>query len=69
MKKGIALFLLAALCLFSFVQNNTSDQDPYLITDYSRLHPVKVERVVQGKEEEQLIAIVQEAKQLSHQPQ
>jgi len=62
MKKGIALLLLAALCLFSFVKNNTSDQDPYLITDYSRLHPVKVERVVQGKEEEQLIAMVQEAK-------
>jgi len=48
MKKGIALLLLAALCLFNFINNNSSDQDPYLITDYSRLHPVKVERVVKG---------------------
>ncbi|MBP1995068.1 FAD-binding oxidoreductase [Paenibacillus eucommiae] len=63
MKKGIALLLLAALCLFNFIKNNTSDQDPYLVTDYSRLHPVKVERVVKGKEEQQLIALLKEAKQ------
>ncbi len=63
MKKSIALLLLAALCLVNYVQYRSPDQDPYLITDYTRLHPGQVERVVQGKEEEQLIRILQEARE------
>ncbi|GAA3408671.1 FAD-binding oxidoreductase [Paenibacillus hodogayensis] len=61
MKKSIVLALLAVLCLFEYVRTSTPDQDPYRVTDYSRLHPVKVERVAQGKEEKQLIALVREA--------
>lgn len=63
MKKGIALCLLAALCLFEYVRTASPDQDPYLITDYGKLHPVKVERIVKGKEEQQLIGLVKEARQ------
>jgi decaprenylphospho-beta-D-ribofuranose 2-oxidase len=63
MKKGIALLLLASLCLYNYMHYDVPDQDPYTITDYSRLHPVKVERVVKGREEEQLMAILQEAKE------
>jgi decaprenylphospho-beta-D-ribofuranose 2-oxidase len=62
MKKGIAIILLAAVCLFQYILNSSPDQDPFLISDYSRLHPVKVERIVQGREEEQLIALLHEAK-------
>jgi decaprenylphospho-beta-D-ribofuranose 2-oxidase len=62
MKKGIAFLLLAAVCFFNYTSYSTPDQDPFLISDYSRLHPVKVERVVQGKEEEQLIHLLKEAK-------
>lgn len=62
MKKVIALLLLIVLCLANYLQNDRPDQDPYLITDYSRLHPVKVTRVVQGREEEQLRNILQEAR-------
>ncbi|NOV02096.1 FAD-binding oxidoreductase [Paenibacillus planticolens] len=63
MKKWIALFLLTALCVVNYVQNDSSDQDPYLITDYSRLHPVKVASVVKGREEEQLRNILREARE------
>ncbi|MDF2719468.1 MAG: hypothetical protein K0R28_6393 [Paenibacillus sp.] len=63
MKKSIALCLLAALCLIEYVRTASLDQDPYLITDYGKLHPVKVERIVKGKEEEQLIGLVKEAQQ------
>ncbi|GAA4854957.1 FAD-binding oxidoreductase [Paenibacillus vulneris] len=62
MKKWVALLLLASLCLYQYFSLNTADQDPFLITDYSRLHPVKVERVVQGREEEQLVHLLQEAR-------
>lgn len=62
MKKWIALLLLASLCIYQYVSLDTPDQDPFLITDYSRLHPVKVERVVQGQEEEQLVRLLQEAR-------
>jgi FAD/FMN-containing dehydrogenases len=61
-KKGIALLLLVSLSVFTYCRTNTADQDPYLMTDYSRLHPVKVERVVQGKEEQQLIHLLQAAR-------
>lgn len=61
MKKQMALLLLIALCLYSYVKNDSLDQDPFLITDYSRLHPVKVERIVKGQEEAQLIHLVNEA--------
>jgi decaprenylphospho-beta-D-ribofuranose 2-oxidase len=63
MKKWIALLLLAVLCLVNYFQNEMPDQDPYLITDYSRLHPVKVTGVVKGREEEQLRSILQEARE------
>ncbi|AJY76934.1 FAD-binding oxidoreductase [Paenibacillus beijingensis] len=62
MKKGIAIMLLAALCLLQYILHSTPDQDPFLITDYSRLHPVKVEKIVRGREEKQLIALLHEAK-------
>ncbi|MFX3632206.1 MAG: FAD-dependent oxidoreductase [Candidatus Pristimantibacillus sp.] len=62
MKRGLALLLLIALSVFSYISTDASGQDPYLMTDYSRLHPVKVERVIEGKEEEQLVALLQEAK-------
>lgn len=62
MKKAIALLLLVSLSLLQFVRTSSADQDPYLVTDYSRLHPVKVERTVQGKAEEQLVQLIQEAK-------
>jgi decaprenylphospho-beta-D-ribofuranose 2-oxidase len=62
MKKGIALVLLIVVVLFQYIRTSSPDQDPFLITDYSRLHPVKVERVVPGREERQLIDLLQEAK-------
>jgi decaprenylphospho-beta-D-ribofuranose 2-oxidase len=62
MKKYAVLILLIALCIFNYVKNDSSDQNPFQITDYSRLHPVKVDRVVSGKEEEQLISLLKEAK-------
>ncbi|WGV58071.1 FAD-binding oxidoreductase [Brevibacillus brevis] len=62
MKKSITLLLLVALCLVNYSLLDTIDQDPFLITDYSRLHPVKVERVVDGKEQEQLIHLLKEAR-------
>ncbi|MBB3113906.1 FAD/FMN-containing dehydrogenase [Paenibacillus phyllosphaerae] len=62
MTKWVALLLLAALCLLNYTYNDTPGQDPYLITDYSRLHPVKVERVASGHEEEQLRELVKEAR-------
>nr|WP_253944904.1 FAD-binding oxidoreductase [Paenibacillus sp. NEAU-GSW1] len=62
MKKTAALLLLVALSIYSFVRTSAVDQDPYLVTDYSRLHPVKVERVVAGKEEAQLVKLLKEAK-------
>lgn len=62
MKKSITLLLLVALCLVNYRLLDTIDQDPFLITDYSRLHPVKVERVVAGKEQEQLIHLLKEAR-------
>ncbi|MFD0677831.1 MULTISPECIES: FAD-binding oxidoreductase [unclassified Paenibacillus] len=63
MKKGIALLVLTALCFFNYVKNDTLEQNPFLITDYSRLQPVKVERVAKGREEQQLIQLVNEAKE------
>jgi decaprenylphospho-beta-D-ribofuranose 2-oxidase len=63
MKKGIALLLLIALCAISYIRTDSVEQDPYLITDYSRLRPVKVERVAAGMEEEQLAGLVQEAQE------
>ncbi|GAF09578.1 oxidoreductase [Paenibacillus pini JCM 16418] len=62
MKKTIVLLFLTCLCVYEYITNDTPDQNPYLITDYSRLHPVKVERIVEGKEEEQLAQLLQDAK-------
>lgn len=62
-KKSIALCLLAALCLFEYIRTAGADQDPFLIADYGRLHPVKVERIVKGKEERQLADLVKKARQ------
>ncbi|MCH5585812.1 FAD-binding oxidoreductase [Shimazuella sp. AN120528] len=61
-KETIAFVLLFTLCLWNYKYTDALDQDPYLITDYSRLHPVKVEKVVAGKEKEQLIQLIKEAK-------
>ncbi|WP_068774786.1 FAD-binding oxidoreductase [Paenibacillus sp. FJAT-26967] len=60
--KWFCLVLLIAVCSYEYARTRTADQDPYLITDYSRLHPVKVERVTEGREVQQLIRILQEAK-------
>ncbi|CAM3194242.1 FAD-binding oxidoreductase [Paenibacillus lupini] len=62
-KKAVALILLISLRIFTYYNTSAADQDPYLMTDYSRLHPVKVERVVQGKEEEQLIHLLKDARE------
>ncbi|WP_145138196.1 FAD-binding oxidoreductase [Paenibacillus sp. Y412MC10] len=62
-KRGAVLLLLVILCVYEYIRTDTPDQNPYLITDYSRLHPVKVDRVVKGKEEEQLVRLLQEAKE------
>lgn len=63
MKKTIAFALLVGLCIYSYIHTNSTDQDPYLITDYSKLHPVKVEQIITGKEEQQLIETILEAKE------
>ena len=62
MKKWIALLLLAVLCFLNYFQNDTLEQDPYLITDYGRLHPVKVTGVAKGREEDELRGILKEAR-------
>ncbi|MDQ0878670.1 decaprenylphospho-beta-D-ribofuranose 2-oxidase [Paenibacillus sp. V4I3] len=62
MKKWIALLLLAVLCFLNYFQYDTLEQDPYLITDYGRLRPVKVTGVAKGREEDQLRGILQEAR-------
>lgn len=61
MRKGFVLLLLVALSAFTYVYTNHSDQDPFLLTDYSRLHPVKVKRIVKGRETEQLVQVVRDA--------
>jgi FAD/FMN-containing dehydrogenase len=63
MKKVIVLSILIAFCLLNYIKTDSADQDPFLITDYSRLHPVKVERVVAGKEVAQLIGLLKEARE------
>jgi decaprenylphospho-beta-D-ribofuranose 2-oxidase len=50
MKRTWVLILLIIFCLVTYIKTNSADQDPFLITDYSRLFPVKVDRVVKGKE-------------------
>ncbi|WP_127534357.1 FAD-binding oxidoreductase [Paenibacillus kobensis] len=61
MRKGIVLLLLTLLSALTYSYTNHSDQDPYLLTDYSRLHPVKVKRIVKGQETEQLVQVVRDA--------
>ncbi|SDE41254.1 FAD/FMN-containing dehydrogenase [Paenibacillus sp. UNCCL117] len=63
MKKGLVLLLLTAVCVWQYIVYDSPDQDPYRITDYSRLHPVRVEKVVAGREEEQLARVLQEARE------
>ncbi|MFC9774778.1 FAD-binding oxidoreductase [Paenibacillus chitinolyticus] len=60
--RAAVLVLLTVLCILAYIRTGTPDQDPFLITDYSRLHPVKVERVVEGREEEQLVKLLEEAR-------
>ncbi|MCD1259508.1 FAD-binding oxidoreductase [Paenibacillus athensensis] len=60
--KLLALAALTAACALNYAATATPDQDPFLITDYSRLHPVKVERIEHGHEEEQLVELVKEAR-------
>jgi len=62
MKKTLALCLLIVLCVFTYIRTDSIEQDPYLITDYSRLKPIKVERVIAGHEEEQLVRLINEAR-------
>lgn len=62
-KRAVVLLLLLAACVYVYATTNTSDQDPFLVTDYSRLRAVKVDRVVPGKEEAQLITLLKEARE------
>src|SRR5437899_2696454 len=62
MKKTVVLSVLIALCIWQYIGSERSGFDPYARTDYSKLRPVKVERVAKGKEEAQLVELVQEAK-------
>lgn len=62
MKKTIALLFLITLCITQYIRTSGADQSPYLITDFGRLHPVQVERVVEGRKEEQLKALILDAK-------
>ncbi|MGV2884014.1 FAD-binding oxidoreductase [Paenibacillus taichungensis] len=57
------LLLLLILCMWTYWRTDSDDQNPYLITDYSRLHPVKVERVVEGHEEQQLVELLRDARE------
>lgn len=61
MKKMVILLLLIALCLWQYVRTSASGEDPFLRSDYSKLRPVKVERVIASKEVKQLQEIVKEA--------
>ncbi|MBW7475565.1 FAD-binding oxidoreductase [Paenibacillus oenotherae] len=61
MRKWLVLLVLAALSAFTYNYTNHSDQDPYLLTDYSRLHPVTIKRIVKGRETEQLVQVVRDA--------
>ncbi|WNR43995.1 FAD-binding oxidoreductase [Paenibacillus roseipurpureus] len=61
MKKIVVLLILIALCLWQYVRTLDAGEDPFLRSDYSKLRPVKVERVIPSKEVSQLQAIVQEA--------
>ncbi|PYY26621.1 FAD-binding oxidoreductase [Paenibacillus illinoisensis] len=62
-KKMGVLLLLLVLCIWTYWRTGGEDQNPYLITDYSRLHPVKVERVVQGHQEQQLVELLKDARE------
>jgi decaprenylphospho-beta-D-ribofuranose 2-oxidase len=61
MKKIGILLLLIALCLWQYIRTSASGEDPFLRSDYSKLRPVKIERVVASKEVRQLQEIVNEA--------
>jgi decaprenylphospho-beta-D-ribofuranose 2-oxidase len=61
MKKIGILLLLIVLCLWQYVRASASGEDPFLRSDYSKLRPVKIERVVASKEVQQLQEIVNEA--------
>lgn len=62
-KKMGVLLLLFVLCIWTYWRTGGEDQNPYLITDYSRLHPVKVERVVQAEQEKQLVELLKDARE------
>ncbi|MDR6552076.1 FAD-binding oxidoreductase [Paenibacillus qinlingensis] len=63
MKKIVVLLLLTALCLWQYVRTSSAGEDPFLRSDYSKLRPVKIERVVPAKEIKQLQEIVKEARE------
>lgn len=63
MKKIIVLLLLIALCLWQYARTLVAGEDPFLRSDYSKLRPVKIERVISSKEVKQLQEIVKDARE------
>ncbi|CAH1224463.1 Decaprenylphosphoryl-beta-D-ribose oxidase [Paenibacillus allorhizoplanae] len=63
MKKIVVLLLLTALCLWQYARTFVAGEDPFLRSDYSKLRPVKIERVIPTKEIAQLQEIVREARE------
>lgn len=63
MKKIITLLLLFALCLWQYMRTSVAGEDPFLRSDYSKLRPVKIERVIPSKEVEQLQEIIKDARE------
>ncbi|KRE86489.1 FAD-binding protein [Paenibacillus sp. Soil766] len=63
MKKIIVLLLLTALCLWQYARTSAAGEYPFLRSDYSKLRPVKIERVTPTKEIKQLQGIISEARE------
>ncbi|MGO4496107.1 FAD-dependent oxidoreductase [Paenibacillus sp. 2RAB27] len=63
MKKIVVLLLLTALCLWQYARTLVGGEDPFLRSDYSKLRPVKIERVIPTQEIKQLQEIVREARE------
>ncbi|CAN7263478.1 FAD-binding oxidoreductase [Paenibacillus sp. LjRoot56] len=63
MKKIVILLLLTTLCLWQYARILAAGEDPFLRSDYSKLRPVKIERVIPTKEITQLQEIVREARE------
>jgi decaprenylphospho-beta-D-ribofuranose 2-oxidase len=63
MKKIVVLLLLTALCIWQYTRTLVAGEDPFLRSDYSKLRPVKIERVIPTRGITQLQEIVREARE------